>query len=66
MKYNMLPVGTFPHEWIMFHGAIWGYQEANYLGMRDWVRTYDGNLGIFLMDTYTSIVLDVTLEMNIK
>jgi nicotinate phosphoribosyltransferase len=38
----------------MFHGAIWGYQEANYLGMRDWVRTYDGNLGIFLMDTYTS------------
>ena len=56
MKYNMLPVGTFPHEWIMFHGAAWGYQEANYLGMRDWVRTYDGNLGIFLMDTYTSKV----------
>ena len=54
MKYNMLPVGTFPHEWIMFHGAVWGYKEANYLGMRDWVRTYDGNLGIFLMDTYTS------------
>ena len=56
MKYSMVPVGTFPHEWIMFHGAIWGYQEANYLGMRDWVRTYDGNLGIFLMDTYTSKV----------
>ena len=56
MKYNMTPVGTFPHEWIMFHGAIWGYQEANYLGMRDWVRTYDGDLGIFLMDTYTSKV----------
>ena len=55
-KYNMTPIGTFPHEWIMFHGAIWGYQEANYLGMRDWVRTYDGNLGIFLMDTYTSKV----------
>jgi nicotinate phosphoribosyltransferase len=54
MKYNMTPIGTFPHECIMFHGAIWGYQEANYLGMRDWVRTYDGNLGIFLMDTYTS------------
>ena len=56
MHYNMTPIGTFPHEWIMFHGAIWGYQEANYLGMRDWVRTYDGNLGIFLMDTYTSKV----------
>ncbi len=56
MKYGMTPIGTFPHEWIMFHGACWGYQEANYLGMRDWVRTYDGNLGIFLMDTYTSKV----------
>jgi nicotinate phosphoribosyltransferase len=56
MKYNMTPIGTFPHEWIMFHGACWGYQEANYLGMRDWIRTYDGNLGIFLMDTYTSKV----------
>lgn len=55
-KYNMTPIGTFPHEWIMFHGAIWGYKEANYLGMRDWIRTYDGNLGIFLMDTYTSKV----------
>ena len=54
MKYKMTPIGTFPHEWIMFHGAVWGYKEANYLGMRDWVRTYDGNLGIFLMDTYTS------------
>lgn len=56
MKYNMVPCGTFPHEWVMFHGAIWGYQEANYLAMRDWVRTYDGDLGIFLMDTYTSKV----------
>ena len=56
MKYNIKPIGTFPHEWIMFHGACWGYQEANYLGMRDWIRTYDGNLGIFLMDTYTSKV----------
>ena len=54
MKYDMKPCGTFPHEWIMFHGAIWGYQEANYLGMEDWVDVYDGNLGIFLMDTYTS------------
>ena len=63
MKYNMTPIGTFPHEWIMFHGAIWGYQEANYLGMRDWVRTYDGNLGIFLMNTYTS---KVGLNMSMK
>ncbi len=55
-KYGMTPIGTFPHEWIMFHGACWGYQQGNYLGMRDWVRVYDGDLGIFLMDTYTSEV----------
>lgn len=56
MKYGMMPVGTFPHEWIMFHAACWGYQEANYLGMRDWVRTYDGDLGICLIDTLTTDV----------
>ena len=64
MKYKMTPIGTFPHEWIMFHGAVWGYQEANYLGMRDWVRTYDGNLGIFLMDTYTSKVGLANMSMK--
>lgn len=51
---NMMPCGTFPHEWVMFHGAIWGYQQANELSMRDWVRCYDGDLGTVLCDTYTT------------
>jgi nicotinate phosphoribosyltransferase len=50
----MMPCGTFPHEWVMFHGAIWGYQQANELSMRDWVRCYDGDLGTVLVDTYTT------------
>lgn len=54
LKYNMMPCGTFPHEWVMFHGAIWGYQQANELSMRDWVRCYDGDLGTVLCDTYTT------------
>jgi len=54
LKYNMMPCGTFPHEWVMFHGAIWGYQQANELAMRDWVRCYDGDLGTVLVDTYTT------------
>lgn len=54
LKYNMMPCGTFPHEWVMFHGAIWGYQQANELAMRDWVRCYDGDLGTVLCDTYTT------------
>lgn len=54
LKYDMMPCGTFPHEWVMFHGAVWGYQQANELSMRDWVRCYDGDLGTVLVDTYTT------------
>lgn len=54
LKYDMMPCGTFPHEWVMFHGAIWGFQQANELSMRDWVRCYDGDLGTVLVDTYTT------------
>lgn len=56
MKYGMVPVGTFPHEWVMFHGACFGYQMANYLALEDWSKVYDGDLGIALMDTYTTDV----------
>lgn len=56
MKYNMKPIGTHPHEWFMFHGAVFGYKQANYLGLEDWVNVYDGDLGIALSDTYTSDV----------
>lgn len=53
-KYNMTPSGTFPHEWMMFHAAVFGYKRANYLGLEDWIKVYDGNLGTALIDTYTT------------
>lgn len=56
MLYGMKPIGTFPHEWPMFHGAIYGYPEANHLALEDWVKCYDGYLGIALSDTYTTDV----------
>lgn len=56
MKYGMKPIGTFPHEWPMFHGAIYGYKHANYLALENWVNCYDGYLGIALSDTYTTDV----------
>ena len=49
-------IGTFPHEWVMFHGAMYGYDQANYLALENWVNVYDGELGIALSDTYTSDV----------
>ena len=54
MKYNMLPMGTHPHEWFMFHGAQFGYKHANYMALENWVNVYDGDLGTALSDTYTS------------
>ena len=56
MKYGMKPIGTHPHEWFMFHGAQFGYKNANYMALENWVNVYDGNLGIALSDTYTSDV----------
>lgn len=56
MKYDMNVMGTHPHEWFMFHGAVFGYQQANYLALEDWVNVYDGDLGIALTDTYGSKV----------
>lgn len=54
MKYDMTPVGTFPHEWMMFHSGVFGYKRANYLGLEDWIKVYDGNLGTALVDTFTT------------
>lgn len=54
MKYNLLPMGTHPHEWFMFHGAQFGYKHANYMALENWVNVYDGDLGTALSDTYTS------------
>ncbi len=56
MKYDMKPIGTHPHEWFMFHGAMFGYKMANYMALENWVNTYDGDLGIALTDTYTTNV----------
>ncbi len=55
-KYNLNVSGTHPHEWIQFHGAIYGYKMANYMAMEDWINVYDGDLGTVLTDTYTTDV----------
>lgn len=55
-RYGLTPIGTHPHEWFMFHGAMYGYDNANYLALENWAKVYDGDLGIALSDTYTSDV----------
>ena len=54
MKYNMMPSGTCAHEWIMFHAGIGGFKTANLNALNDWISVYQGDLGISLIDTYTT------------
>ncbi|MCC8154455.1 MAG: nicotinate phosphoribosyltransferase [Tannerellaceae bacterium] len=64
MKYKTTPIGTMPHEWFMFHGALYGYQSATMKALEAWVEVYQGSLGITLTDTYTT---DVFLKsFNLK
>lgn len=55
-KHGLRVSGTHPHEWVQFHGAIYGYKMANYMSMEDWINVYDGDLGTVLTDTYTTEV----------
>lgn len=55
-KHGLRLSGTHPHEWIQFHGAMFGYKMANYMAMEDWINVYDGDLGTVLTDTYTTDV----------
>lgn len=54
MKYNTIPIGTMPHEWFMYHGALFGYRAANLKALEAWVDVFGGSLGITLTDTYTT------------
>jgi len=55
-KHGLRVSGTHPHEWIQFHGAMFGYKMANYMAMEDWINVYEGDLGTVLTDTYTTDV----------
>ena len=65
MKYNMMPSGTFPHEWVMFHAGIGGFKTANLSALNDWNKVYNGDLGIALIDTYTTASFLHTLTLKV-
>ncbi|MBP2029457.1 nicotinate phosphoribosyltransferase [Methanohalophilus levihalophilus] len=53
-KYNLKPIGTIGHEWIMGNSALVGLRNANKFAFENWVKVYKGNLGIALTDTFGS------------
>lgn len=61
--FNINPHGTQGHLWFMIHSALYGYKQANKVGLDNWVKTYQGNLGISLSDTYTSDVFFKSFDM---
>ena len=56
MKYSLKPIGTVAHSFMCFHGALYGYKEANHVALDNWNKVYHGYLGIALTDTFTSKV----------
>ena len=55
-KHGLNVSGTHPHEWVQFHGSIYGYKMANFMSMENWINVFDGDLGTVLTDTYTTEV----------
>lgn len=53
-KYGLTPIGTMNHYYVEFIGSQFGYNLANQVAMETWSKTYRGNLGTFLTDTYTT------------
>jgi nicotinate phosphoribosyltransferase len=55
-RYDVPPIGTMAHEWIMAHGVLSGLQHANRHALEAWARVYPDRPGTALSDTYTSRV----------
>jgi nicotinate phosphoribosyltransferase len=54
MKYDLTPIGTYAHEGPMAMQALVGVRTSDQLWRDAWVREYEGDLGIALIDTLTS------------
>jgi nicotinate phosphoribosyltransferase len=64
MKYGMKLSGTQAHEWCMFHAGIGGFKTANLNALDDWIKVYGGDLGIALIDCYTTASFLHTLTLK--
>lgn len=56
MKYNLMPIGTYAHEFVQMYQGINSIPLAytNHYAMKDWYAEYDGDNGTALTDTLTT------------
>ena len=56
MKYNVLPIGTYAHEFVQMYQGIDSIPLAftNHYAMQDWYDEYKGDNGTALSDTITT------------
>ena len=54
MRYDLVPIGTMAHEWIMGFARIYGAEESNREALQTWREIYGDDLGVALTDTYTT------------
>ncbi|KIO23284.1 hypothetical protein M407DRAFT_27203 [Tulasnella calospora MUT 4182] len=66
--FDLMPIGTIAHEWIMGIAAARGYERANLLALELWEEVYpttlSNSLHIAPTDTFTSPVFFNTLLLN--
>lgn len=51
-EFNIIPIGTMAHEWIMAHAGFTRFDHSQKLALQKWLELYENNLGICLTDTY--------------
>lgn len=54
--FDIPTIGTYSHEWIMFHGSKYGFNIANKIALDNWINIYPYDLKIAISDTYTTSV----------
>jgi len=55
-KHNVIPHGTFAHEYVQGISGIYGIRMANTIAMEHWAKHFNGNLGVALTDTFSTNV----------
>ena len=51
---GLRPMGTMAHEYPQMMAGIYGYKNANFMAMTEWVKLYGRKLGYYLPDTFRS------------